>query len=185
MILDQASCLSFLRCLILGGMAESPPWLICSEKAIRLENLVAALVEEASAVGAASSASAPASVSCSEKQLAVQTLDWAHPEWLSDICKLAADATHGDLQSYCANFYKSCFGLENVLQVRRTIVKRLLRDVDDEIAAKVGSGLEKAIHLEKLVAALIEEASAVGGGFGGFGSGFGFVFRETACGSDG
>ena len=137
MILDQASCLSFLRCLILGGMAESPPWLSGSEKANRLEKLVAALVEEASAVGEAPAASARASASCSEKRLAVQTVDYAYRQ-VSDICKLAAAAAHDSLQSDCKNVSKSHFGLRDVLQVRRTIVKRLLTDVDDEIAAKVG-----------------------------------------------
>ena len=118
-------------------MAESPPWLICTEKAIRLENQVAALVEEASAVGEASAASAPASASCSEKRLTVQTVDYAYRQ-VSDICKLAAAAAHGSLQWDCENVCKSYFPLCNVLQVRRTIIKRLLRDVDDEIAAKVG-----------------------------------------------
>ena len=42
------------------------------------------------------SASALASASCSEKRLAVQTVDWAHRQ-RSDICKLAAAAAHGDL----------------------------------------------------------------------------------------
>ena len=108
-----------------------------SEKAIRLEKLVAALVEEASAVGAASSASALASASCSEKRLAVQTVDYAYRQ-VSDICKLAAAAAHDSLQSDCKNVSMSYFGLRNVFQVRRTVVKRLLTDVDDEIAAKVG-----------------------------------------------
>ena len=99
---------------------------------------MAALVEDASAVGEASAASAPASASCSEKRLAVQTVDWAHREWLSDICKLAAAAANGSLQWDCENVCKSYFPLCNVLQVRRTVIKRLLRDVDDEIAAKVG-----------------------------------------------
>ena len=98
---------------------------------------MAALVEEVSPVGEASAASAPASASCLEKRLAVSTVDWAYRQ-VSDICKLAAVAAHGSLQSDCKNVSKSYFGLRNVLQVRRTIVKRLLTDVDDEIAAKVG-----------------------------------------------
>ena len=116
MILDQASCLSFLRCLILGGMAE---------KADRLEKLVAALVEEASPVG---------EVSASEKRLAVSTVDRANRH-VSYICKLAAAAAHDSLQSDCKNVTDAHFQLRDVLQVRRTIVKRLLTDVDDEIDA--------------------------------------------------
>ena len=72
-----------------------------------------------------------------EKRLAVATVDRVYGH-VSYICKLAAAAAHGSLQTDCKNVRKSYIGLSNVFQVRRTIVKRLLTDVDDEIAAKVG-----------------------------------------------
>ena len=131
MILDQASCLSFLRCLILGGMAESPPWLRGSEKADRLEKLVAALVEEASPRVGEASASVP------EKRIAVSMVDRAYRQ-VSDICKLAAAAAHDSLQSDCKNVTDAHFQLGCLLQVRRLIAKRLLTDVDDEISAAMG-----------------------------------------------
>ena len=55
-----------------------------------------------------------------------------------DICKLAAATAHDSLQSDCKNVTDAHFQLRNVLQVRRSIVKRLLIDVDDEIAAELG-----------------------------------------------
>ena len=57
---------------------------------------------------------------------------------VSDICELAAACAHNVVQSDCKNVSNAHFQLRDVLQVRRTIVKRLLTDVDDEIAAKVG-----------------------------------------------
>ena len=72
-----------------------------------------------------------------EKRLAVATVDRVYGH-VSYICKLAAAAAHDSLQSDCKNVTDAHFQLRDVLQVRRTIVKRLLTDVDDEIAAKVG-----------------------------------------------
>ena len=54
------------------------------------------------------------------------------------ICKLAAAAAHDSLQSDCKSVTDAHFQLRDVSQVRRTIVKRLFTDVDDEIAAAMG-----------------------------------------------
>ena len=72
-----------------------------------------------------------------EKRLAVATVDRVYGH-VSYICKLAAATAHNSLQSDCKNVSNAHFQLRDVLQVRRTIVKRLLADVNDEIAAEQG-----------------------------------------------
>ena len=119
-------------------MAESPPCLRGSEKADLLEKLEATsaalrlrllLVEEASPrVGEAST---------TEKLLAASYMDRAYCQ-VSDICELAAACAHNAVQSDCKNVSNANLNFRDVLQVRRTVVKRLLADVNDEIAAEQG-----------------------------------------------
>jgi hypothetical protein len=64
-------------------------------------------------------------------------MDWAMCQ-VSDICEFAAACAHNAVQSDCKNVSNANFQLRDVLQVRRAIVKRLLADVNDEIAAEQG-----------------------------------------------
>ena len=100
--------------------------------ALRLRLL---LVEEASPRVGEASAPASASASTTEKQLAASYMDRAYCQ-VSDICELAAACAHNAVQSDCKNVSNANFHLRDVLQVRRTVVKRLLADVNDEIAAE-------------------------------------------------
>jgi hypothetical protein len=123
-----------------------PPCLRGSVKADLLEKLEATsaalrlrllLVEEASPRVGEASAPASASASTTEKLLAASYMDRAMCQ-ISDICELAAACAHNAVQSDCKNVSNAHFQLRDVLQVRRAIVKRLLADVNDEIAAEQG-----------------------------------------------